>query len=148
MPLTPLSAKRELYADFGRDIARHPLTDDVVRKTNEDAVKESIRNIVLTNKGERPFQPNFGCDVRKLLFENYTPQTSTLIEQTIRSSIAAYEPRAEVTDIRISPTAKTIGQLVADEQILFSDGVRITIQFEVINVISPITLELILKQIR
>ena len=145
---TPITEKRELYSDFGRDVARHPITDDVVRKTNEEAVKDSLRNIILTNKGERPFQPNFGCDVRKLLFDNFTTQTSFLVDSIIRSTIIQYEPRVDVEDVRITPVAKNLSQQVSGNQLLFSDTFQITIQFSMINITDPVTLELIFKRIR
>lgn len=74
----------------------------VLRKTNVDAVKQSIRNILLTDKGERPFQPNFGGNIRALLFDNATPQTFDFAKQNIRAAIESYEPRADVMDVVIS----------------------------------------------
>lgn len=146
MALTPLTKKRVLYSDFGRSMDRHPFTDDLVRKTNEEAVKESIRNLVLTNKLERPFQPSLGCDVRKLLFENYGPQTSLLVEKTIRSTIAQYESRVELIKIDITPVAKNL--LQQETSILITNEFRISIHFRVINSTNTSELELILSRIR
>jgi len=148
MAITPITAKRELYSDFARDMRIHPLTKDLARKTNEESVKESIRNIIMTNKGERPFQPNFGCDIRKMLFDNFTQQTSLLVDKIIRSAIIRYEPRADVTDVRISPVSKNLSQRVAGKQLLFSDTFAVAIQFYVVNLIDPVSLELIMTRIR
>jgi phage baseplate assembly protein W len=135
MVATPLTKKRVLYADFGRDLVQHPVTADVSRKINEDAVKESIRNLVLTDRGERPFRPNIGCDVRKLLFGNFMPETGLLIKEAIISTISAYEPRAEIIAVNVDPRPD-------------NNAFSVSITFRVINSVEATRLDLVLNRIR
>jgi hypothetical protein len=71
--ITPLTRRRELHSDFHKDLALLPGRNDIARRVNENSVKEAIKNILLTNKGERLFQPLIGSDIKSMLFENATP---------------------------------------------------------------------------
>lgn len=124
-----------LAADFHKDLTIVPGRADIARKVNEEAVKESIRNLVLTQRGERPFQPDLGCDVRSMLFENITPQTLVMIETSIKDVINTYEPRC--TLVAVDATAS------AD-----SNEVTVTIVFVLINNDEPVTFNLILDRVR
>ena len=135
MAVTPITKKRVLYSDFGRDLVLNPVSNDVSRKLNEEAVKESIRNLVLTDKGERPFQPEVGCDVRYHLFENITPDTLGDIRNAIRDTIDSFEPRCELVDVDVTG-------------LLDSNQLNVTITFYVINNEEPTTLKLVLNRIR
>ena len=95
MPIT----QRKIYADIFNDLDKHPISDDVAVKTNENAVKQAIKNLLLTDRGERLFQPDIGGNIRKMLFENITPQTITVLEQMIQDVLDVYEPRANIIDI-------------------------------------------------
>lgn len=133
--ITPITKKPELYSDFHRDLTMNPVTYDVARKTNEESVKQALHNLLLTDKGERPFQPNLGCDIRKMLFENITPSTITLMKNTIESAIRNYEPRANIIDVDV--TANTD-----------SNAVTISIVFNVINSEKEITFTKTLSRVR
>lgn len=135
MAITPITKKRILYSDFGKDLTLNPVTTDVSRLTNEDAVKESIRNLVLTNRGERLFQPEVGCDITSQLFENFTPETFSTIRRMILETLDAYEPRAEIIDVDVG------GQIDSNE-------LKVTITFLTINREDPTTLEIILNRVR
>ena len=124
-----------LAADFHKDMTIVPGRADLARKINEEAVKESIRNLVLTQRGERPFQPDLGCDVRSMLFENITPQTLIMIETSIKDVIETYEPRCNL--IAVDATAG------AD-----SNAVSVSIVFVLINNDTPVTFNLILDRVR
>lgn len=133
--ITPITAKKELYSDFFKDLTQNPVSTDLARKTNEDAVKESINNLLMTDKGERPFQPNLGCDIRKMLFENITLSTTTLMEEVIRDTLRAYEPRANIVELRVSSNPDR-------------NEVYITIVFNVINSEEDIVFTKTLTRIR
>lgn len=133
--VTPITAKKELYSDFFKDLTQNPVSTDLARKTNEDAVKESINNLLMTDKGERPFQPNLGCDIRKMLFENITLSTTTLMEEVIRDTLRAYEPRANIVELRVSSNPDR-------------NEVYITIVFNVINSEEDIVFTKTLTRIR
>ena len=84
---TPLNAKKSLYSDFHMDLFRNPVSLDLAVNRDEEAVKQSIKNLLLTDRGERPFQPDLGSDIRKMLFENLTPNTSLVMREMIRETV-------------------------------------------------------------
>lgn len=124
-----------IYSDINLSLATHPLTKDITALTNEQAVRRSIKNILLTNYYESFFDCNFGCNLNRLLFENITPMTIEMAQTTIVDAITTYEPRANLIEVRITP--------YEDE-----NGVTITIVFSIINREQPITMELSLDRIR
>lgn len=126
---------RVIYSDVNVNFDLHPISNDVSRQVNENAVIRAIKNLVFTDFYERPFKPSVGCNVRKLLFENFTPVTQTLLKTTIEETIRAYEPRAS---------------LIAVDVTSFEDlnSVTITITFSLINREEPITIDLFLDRIR
>tara|TARA_Y100000389_G_C17471232_1_gene531227 strand:- start:5872 stop:6294 length:423 start_codon:yes stop_codon:yes gene_type:complete len=128
-------SKTKIYSDLFTNFDQHPITDDVAVKTNEEAIKQSIRNLIQTNKGERLYQPNIGGDIKRLLFENNTPQTLILMREVIGEAIKAYEPRANVIDLVISPN---------EEQ----NAIAVSITFNVINRQEPVSLNVILDRVR
>lgn len=131
---TPLT-QRVVYSDFFTDLDKHPIRSTVLRKTNVDAVKQSLRNLMLTDRGERLFQPNLGGNIRAMLFENITSQTFLTMQEHIKDVIEAHEPRADVIDVVIAQTSQ-------------EHEVQITIVFRVVNVQEPVTLELLLERVR
>lgn len=131
---TPLT-QRVVYSDFFTDLDKHPIRSTVLRKTNVDAVKQSLRNLMLTDRGERLFQPNLGGNIRAMLFENITAQTFLTMQEHIKDVIEAHEPRADVIDVVIAQTSQ-------------EHEVQITIIFRVVNVQEPVTLELLLERVR
>jgi len=81
----------------------NPLTDDLIALKNANAISRSVRNIVMTLPGEKPFNPNFGSRVSSLLFENMDVITSGLILDEIKTSINNYEPRVELQSVDVDP---------------------------------------------
>lgn len=133
--ITPITAKKELYSDFHRDFTENPITFDLARKTNEEAVKESLANLLLTDRGERPFQPNLGCDIRKMLFENITPSTVELMKEAIQNTINAYEPRVNLVGVDVKANTD-------------SNEVTISIVFHLINSEDDIVFTRTLSRVR
>lgn len=132
---TPLKTQSEIYSDFFTNFDVHPELHDLVRKKNEEAVKTSIRNLILTNKYERLFQPTLGGNIRKYLFENFSPQTQDGIQSEIRNVIENYEPRARLIDVVATPYPDQNAYVV-------------TIQFYLINTNNAVTLTTILYRVR
>lgn len=126
---TPITKRRELYADFTKDLFLNPVSFDIIRKQNEEAIKESIKNLIMTNKGERLFQPNLGCDIRRLLFENFIPATIKIAEETIKETIQKYEPRAELLDVSVIgyPDQNSVQINIAFATILAEDPVNFSV---------------------
>ena len=90
------------FTDFNNSFAFLPSTGDLALKKDVESVKQSIKNLVLTDKVERLMQPNIGCKIRSLLFENFTPQSKMVAKQTIGETIDQFEPRANIINIEIS----------------------------------------------
>jgi len=131
--ITSITKQREYYSDFATDFTIKP-NGDLERLTNDDSVRQSIVNLISTNKGEVFFSER-GGDVRKLLFENMTPQVESMLESTIRHTIENYEPRAKINNIIVR----------GDE----TDGsYSINILFTTINTSDVISLSFILTRVR
>lgn len=132
---TSLSIQQEYYSDFFDNFDIHPVKKDLVRHTNEDAVKTSIRNLLMTNRGDKIYNGNIGSDIRGLLFENASLANQSVLVDIIKNTISNYEPRAKVIDVFVDSSI--------DEHSLTA-----TIVFSIINKEEPITLELIINRIR
>lgn len=99
---TVLNSQKERYSDFTINFLSHPLTNQLVRVTNEEAVKRSIKNLISTNKFERMFNPEIGGNIEKFLFEDVSAITSSLLKTSIVDTIEQYEPRANLIDVLIT----------------------------------------------
>ena len=132
---TPQTTKPLVYSDFYSNFDLELVKKDLLSYKNEDSVKRSIRNILLTDKGERFFNPTFGSDIRKMLFENFSPSTEQVVADLIKTAIGNHEPRANVIDVNVSGNPD-------------QNSMYINIVFSVINKAEPVTLELILNRIR
>jgi phage baseplate assembly protein W len=133
--ITPQTAKPLVYSDFYSNFDLELVKKDLLSYKNEDSVKRSIRNLLLTDKGERFFNPTFGSDIRKMLFENFSPSTEQVVADLIKTAIGNHEPRANVIDVNVSGNPD-------------QNSMYINIVFSVINKAEPVTLELILNRIR
>lgn len=97
-------AERDVYSDWTTSFIAHPFNGQITRVTNVDSVRQSIRNLILTNKYERLKNPTFGCNIRRHLFEQFSPLTMQRIEEDIRQTVNGYEPRARIEEINITPS--------------------------------------------
>ena len=123
------------FSDLDLNFTIHPVKKDINRYTNETAVINSIKNLILTNHYERLFQPNIGSNVRRLLFENMDTITATTLENEIKQTIQNYEPRANISVIAVSPDYE-------------NNGFTVYMEFYVVNRTSPITINFFLERIR
>ena len=96
-----ITSREVLYSDFDLSFIKHPNTKDVTILKDIDAVKQSVKNLVLTGKGERPFQPRLGSDIRKLLFEPVDEFTALDIEEQVRVTIDNFEPRIKINNLDV-----------------------------------------------
>lgn len=99
---TSIVARDFTYADLDLLFKPNPVSGDINPVKDLEAVKRSIKNLILTNYNERPFQPEIGSGVRDLLFELADPITSHEIEETIRRAITNFEPRVAIVEIDVS----------------------------------------------
>ena len=98
MPVQRLSRG---FKDLSASFQTNPLSNDLIALKNESAIARSVRNLVLTGQGERPFQPVLGTGVSRLLFENMDKLTASAIRSEIRTTIENYEPRVEINEILV-----------------------------------------------
>lgn len=98
---TTTSLRSERYSDFYNNFNKNFGTRDLARLTNEDSIINSLKSIILTKKGERPFQPDFGCNISGLLFENFSNFTSDAIETEIRTAVENFEPRVKTIKVKV-----------------------------------------------
>ena len=124
-----------LYSDFKTSFDFSNVKKDLVADFNEESVKTSIKNILLTNRGERFFNPSFGSDIRYMLFENFNPTTEQVTSELIKNSLANFEPRANIIDVIVTSSVDT-------------NQLSVTIVFSIINKSEPITFEIILNRVR
>ncbi len=123
------------YKDVSLAFGKNPVTNDVIAVIGADAVKRSIKNLLMTRAGEVPFFPDFGSRLQSLLFELIDPITTTRIASEIRSTITAYEPRVQILSMVITPTP--------DEH-----QYQIDLVLQIINLAAPVTLTLFLQRLR
>jgi phage baseplate assembly protein W len=91
------------FKDISMSFQINPLTQDLVALKNENAIARSIRNIVLTEPGEKFFNPRFGSEVSTSLFENITDLNADTLRRQITQSIQVYENRVRLIDVVVSP---------------------------------------------
>ncbi len=91
------------FKDINITFKKHPVTNDLVVSKDASAIKQAIVNLLLTNKGERAFKPDYGSDIRNYLFEPLDYATSAQIQGNIRHTIAKWEPRIQVTSLTAKP---------------------------------------------
>ena len=127
--------EQEIYRDIPMSFNVHPITGNMKLVANAESIKQSVKNIVLTNFYERPYQPELGGNVLTQLFENMSPITEYNVTQNIRQALENNEPRAIVEDIITTP--------VEDQNTL-----RVTIKFSVRNIPEPIEVDVLLERIR
>ena len=112
------------FKDINLSFKRHPVTNDVVAIRNEDAIKRSVRNIIFTILGEKPFEPNFGSVINESLFDLNTNLSEIRVSDEIRSSLLIYEPRIDNIDVNVT---------IAPD----SNEMNCTIQYDITGIPSP-----------
>jgi len=91
--------RTRLYKDFDLSFAVNPTTGDLSKKLDVNAVKQSLRTLILTNYYERPFAPEKGANLRAMLFENISPLAANAMQKVIENLVNTYEPRAKLEDV-------------------------------------------------
>lgn len=94
--------QNRVYIDLDLNFGIHPFTNDVIEKVNEDSIKQSLKNLILTRNYERPFHPEIGCQITSLLFEPYNEFTANVIRRTIYSVVEKFEPRVILNDVELN----------------------------------------------
>lgn len=131
---TLVTSRNRLYKDIDLTFAKKP-SGEIYKKTDAAAVKQAVKNLLLTNKYEKPFQPEFGGDLNNLLFELVDNNTVYEIDGAIREAIKRYEPRARVRQVatNLQPDANSIS---------------VTITFQIVNTEEVVTLDTTITRLR
>lgn len=128
------TTRTKVYKDIDLTFAKKP-SGEVYKKTDAAAVKQAVKNLLLTNKFEKPFQPEFGGDLNNLLFELVDNDTVYEIDGAIREAVRRYEPRAQVRQVatNLQPDANSIS---------------VTVTFQVVNTEEVVTLDTTITRLR
>ena len=136
-----------IYKDLNLFFTKHPISSDVSKVTDVQAIKRSIRNLVLTKQGERLFHPEIGGNVHAALFEIFTPIVKVELENSIADVISLYEPRAVVSDIVIDED--TAGHGGAKTYNMDANRLNVSIYFYLLNTPNEIhQVDVLLERVR
>ena len=118
--------QQSTFKDLSVVFKKHPVTDDLVTVKDKVAIAQSISNLLQTNNGERPFNPDLGSGIRELLFEQADWGTAAALSGRVRECLVKYEPRIKVLSVESDPDYNTNGFDVSIEyEILGRDDGRI-----------------------
>lgn len=127
--------KTPIYKDFDLNMKMHPVTGKLIMRKNSDAVKQAVKSLVLTDKGERPFRPLFGSDIRYRLFDLMDPALEQNVKSDIEYAIQSYEERANLLGVGVDADPDT-------------NNLRVNITFSTRNSEAPASVSLTLEAIR
>ena len=99
----PIERVSKGFKDISATFQVNPMNDDLIALKNENAIARSVRNLILTTPGEKPFNQNIGSRVSELLFENLDLITATQIKAEIDYTIRNFEPRVKLEEVRVTP---------------------------------------------
>jgi phage baseplate assembly protein W len=123
------------FSDLDLNFTAHPVTGDVSRRFDENAIKTALRNLILTNNFERPFHSEIGTPIRAMLFEPFSPMLVSNIERSIFDAVNSFEPRVNLDNVKVVASP--------DENSLV-----VTLTYRVLNTIRPVTLDISLERTR
>ena len=124
-----------VYSDIPLNLTSHPITGNIKMLSNADAVKQSVKNLVLTNFFERPYNPFLGGDILSQLFENMDPMTEYNLTTNVRQVLENYEPRVTVNDIKT--------RVIEDQ-----NAINMEIRLQVVNIPEELTVTVLLERVR
>ena len=131
---------RIVHKDFDLNMRINPATGKLIIKKSDDAVKQALKTLILTNHYERPFRPLFGGNVRRTLFENYSPGTNIVLKNDIDIAIKNYESR-----IAYKHTKDDSIQIIPDAD---NNGLTVNILFKVNNTLNENNVIISLVRVR
>ena len=112
------------FRDINLSFKRHPVTNDLVTIRDEDAIKRSVRNIIFTILGEKPFEPSFGSVINDALFDLDTNLNEIRIQDEITSSLNRFEPRIDNVIVTVSVVPDT-------------NEMNCTVQYDIVGLSTP-----------
>ena len=135
----PASLKKISFRDFDLQFRRHPSTGKLLMKKDDDSVKQALKNLILTNRYERPFLPEFGGNIRSRLFDNFDTISASDYENLIKNAIENYEPRASI---------ESIERPVVVSENPDSNELYVTIRFRNAATLNELVLDINLNKVR
>ncbi len=120
----PVQRVSKGFLDLSASFQANPLSNDLISLKNENAIARSVRNLILTVQGERPFAPVLGSNINNLLFENMDKLTANALKTEITNTIENYEPRVEVNEVNVIPNYE-------------NNEFNVTIQYYIIGIDVP-----------
>jgi len=126
----------QTFKDLSVTFKKHPVTDDLVSVKDKTAIAQSISNLLMTNRGERPFQPRLGSGIRDTLFEPLDYATAGMLKGNIIEVLKDYEPRISILNLSCEPDYDT-------------NGYYVEIQYEIVGrEDTPVAVEFFLERTR
>jgi len=129
-----VTTRNRTYSDIDLTFQKKP-SGDVYKKTDAAAVKQAVKNILLTNYSEKPFVPRFGADLNSILFDLDTELDQDIIQQLIITTVEDFEPRAKILDIQTSFKPN-------------NNAVDITVTFQILNTGETVVVDVTLTRLR
>ncbi len=123
------------FSDLDLNFTAHPVTKDIVLRYDENAIKTSLKNLILTSNFERPFHSEIGSPIKRLLFEPATPMLAVVMKRAIVDTVNNFEPRVELLNVDV---------YVGED----SNAIRVTIEFKIRNTERPLSLDIVLERTR
>lgn len=130
-----MARNTRIFSDIDLNFTAHPVTKDIVRRFDENAIKTSLKNLVLTANYERPFHSEIGSPVRALLFETPSPLVTATLRKALLEMLTSFEPRVEIIDVSVN--------FRPDDNNLI-----VSILFKIINTERPLTVDVVLERTR
>jgi phage baseplate assembly protein W len=130
-----MARNTRLFSDIDLNFTKHPVTRDITRRYDENAIKASIKNLILTRNFERPFHSEIGSPIRSLMFELPGPMFDVMLQRAIIDLVNNFEPRVEIIDVRVNDASDL-------------NAVYVTLEFKIVNTERPFTLDLALERTR
>lgn len=109
------------YSDVDPMFRKDTKSNDVLMNTNVSSVQQSMAGIIATRKGEKPFDPNFGCDISAQLFELMNDVSTSAVERSIYDAIRNYEPRVQIRQVQVMPLYDKNEYMVTIYYVLITD---------------------------
>ena len=131
---TLIGTRTKLYKDIDLTFANKP-SGEIFKKVDAAAVKQAVKNLILTNYFEKPFQPKFGGNLRDMLFDLADDDAEEDIEERIKNAIGVFEPRARALNVTAVATPER-------------NSIRVTVEFRVINTQETVTVTTVLARLR
>jgi len=129
------TSRSRVYSDIDLSFAVNTSTGDIFKKKDAAAVKQSVKNILQTNRFEKPFKPDFGADIRGLLFELADDDSEDDLREQIIGSISRFEPRADIQNLDVNFTVD-------------QNTVRVRIEFKILSIDETVSLETTVSRLR